>query len=181
MGDEDQELIRRCAMGDNSAWGRLVGRYGGLVYAIGRRSGLDEASCDDVAQSVFAKLSRALPEMRDTAAVPGWISTTARREAWRVRRAQARSGGPAAGPEPEAAFGAAAEGAVDHQRLRDALAELGGRCRDLLHALYFRPVKPAYEELSLMLGLPIGSIGPTRQRCLAKLAALLGFDREGAE
>lgn len=171
MDQPDPDILDRCRSGDPTAWTRLVRRYGGLVYAIARRSGLDEHACDDVAQAVFAKLAGSLPHLREPAALPGWLATTSKREAWRLAAERRRA--PEALSQPPAQAPETAD-LVEHHRLRAAMEDLGGRCRDLLHALYFRPVRPSYEEISDLLDLPVGSIGPTRQRCLAKLAALLG-------
>ncbi len=164
-------LIDRCIAGDALAWEQLVRRHAGLVYAVCRRHGLDPHGCDDVAQEVFARLAGALRDIRDPDSLPGWLATTARREAWRAKQRGGREA------PTDATDSVVEQPAIDdlisHARLRDALEELGGRCRDLIHALYFRPITPSYEGLARELGVPIGSLGPTRQRCLAKLAAIL--------
>lgn len=173
-------LLERCRGGDQAAWGVLVREYGGLVFAVARRCGLAEDACEDVAQITFASLASHLGSLREPAALPGWLATTARREA--IRRSKAdgpRQGSlitiePASDDRPPSI-----EDLEDHQRLRSALERLGDRCRKLLRALYFEASTPDYRGIADRLGMPVGSIGPTRQRCLAKLAELYGgMDRE---
>lgn len=173
------DLLERCLAGDQAAWSALVDRYAGLVYAIARAHRLDEPACDDVAQAVFAALVRRLPELREPRALPGWISTSAQRECWRVRARTRREpvGTPADDGSPVQPAPDRLEAIEQAQRVREALDELGGRCRDLLVALYMTgTAEPDYPALSRQLGMPVGSIGPTRARCLAKLARILGPD-----
>lgn len=178
MHERVDALIDRCLQGDQAAWAALVDLHAGLVYAVARRCGLKEDQCDDVAQSVFSTLVRRLSSISDRAALPGWLATAARREAWRVkRRADRAASADPCGPEP-AAVGddplAGLSDLEDAQRVRTALSELGQRCRDLLMAVV-SAAKPDYAAISQRLGIPMGSIGPTRARCLAKLAELLGL------
>lgn len=152
-----------------------------MVVAIARASGLNGDGAEDLTQAVFAALARSLGGIESDHAVGGWLRTTATREAWRVVRRERRragvdrAGGHKAmrGKSPEAASpDTALEAIQTHQRLREALAELGGKCRELLQALYFGPDRGAYERVEAALGMPHGSIGPTRRRCIEKLAAL---------
>ncbi len=185
-------LLLACQQGDQRAWSRLVGLYGGLVYAIARRHGLAEHACDDVAQLVFASLLRSLSSIREPAALPGWLTMTTRRACWRLvqrqRKEQSRvaaAGGhdyladalvQAPSSTPEASDALAAMERAHAVRL--ALDELGGRCRELLRALFLDTAKPDYTAISHRLDMPLGSIGPTRNRCLSKLAELLpGADK----
>jgi RNA polymerase sigma factor (sigma-70 family) len=182
--DDDGALLRRCQAGDHRAWRDLVSRHGGLVYAIARTHRLPEDACDDVAQTVFASLLKHLNDVREPAALVGWLATTARRECWRVvrkSRAQERlargvasASGEAQEQQPEVSL----ERVEQAHRVRIALDELGGRCKELLTALFASPDKPDYTLIASRLGMPIGSIGPTRLRCLAKLAEILGPDRD---
>jgi RNA polymerase sigma factor (sigma-70 family) len=170
------ELIERCRAGDQRAWATLIDRYAGLVYAIARAHRLPEDACDDVAQVVFANLARSLDGLREAQALAAWVSTTTRRECWRLGRARARQRQVAqvlaqqgAGLEAEPPATVHLE---DAHRVRLALEELGGRCQALLQAL-FGAGTADYQRLAEQLGMPVGSIGPTRQRCLAKLASIL--------
>lgn len=182
MADAGEELVRRCIEGDQRAWSSLVDQYARLVYSISRAFGLREDQCDDVAQSVFLALTRGLPELKDPGALRFWIGTTARREAGRVRRAAARRAGVSLSRDPVAPEAPLLEAAERAERLFEvqrAMEGLGERCRRLLEALYMQKQTPEYQSLAEALGMPVGSIGPTRLRCLAKLAELLE-DADGA-
>jgi RNA polymerase sigma factor (sigma-70 family) len=180
-GPDDAALVQRCRAGDATAWPLLVARYQRLVHTIVRRAGLDEQVAADVFQTVFLRLLQHLPRIADAARLQAWIVTTAKREALLQRRrgrrevvvepADARA---AAGPN-EAADGAHAPGpeeAVERWqqvvRVREALERLDERCRSLLLALFADP-PPGYDALARQLGMPPGSVGPTRGRCLEKL------------
>ena len=174
MLENDSELIQRCLSGDARAWTELVGRYAGLVLAVARRQGLREDQCEDVAQSVFGALARRLEHLRDPGSLSKWLITSATREGWRVARAARRmSAAPVEEPHVESGEESLHRLELAH-RVRMALDDLGGRCRDLLLALFVETNEPNYQQISERVGVPIGSIGPTRARCIAKLAELLG-------
>ncbi len=181
MADDRRELVARCARGDPAAWETLVREFSGLVFAVARSTGLPRESCEDVAQATFAALAKSITTINDAKALPAWLTITARREAVRVRRAAARGSASAipgdVADEPSDAAETLAR-IERHHHLRDAMAVLDPRCRSLIDALYFRSPPAAYQAVSDSLGIPIGSIGPTRLRCLAKLAELMR-DREG--
>lgn len=169
-----EDLLERCRLGDRAAWGVLVERFSGLVYATARAHGFDEPTCDDIAQTVFAALARSLHGIKSGLALPGWITTTTRRECWRVA-ALARRSRTLARPEvtdPDS-IEERLEAVERAQRVREALRELGGRCEQLLRALFLADGEPDYQSVAVRMGMPVGSIGPTRIRCLAKLAKLL--------
>ena len=185
-GAEDALLVARCRQGDAAAWRSLVKRHHRLVYAIVMRLGLDEHGAADVFQTVFARLVQHLPRIADPARLQGWIAVTAKREALlqlrRGRRTVSMSGngddgddGPGwdlvdESPRP----GDALDELQQLARLRRALDQLDERSRTLL-LLLFRSdgEKVAYEDVARQLGLPIGSIGPTRARSLEKLRKLM--------
>jgi RNA polymerase sigma factor (sigma-70 family) len=182
----DERLVARCRAGDARAWETLVRRYERLVYAIARGYRLPAEDVADVFQEVFAALVRGLPRLRDARTLCRWLSSTTERIALATalhrRREASRDAGPVdLRPEVVAAEGPAGvelEELENQMRVRLALEELGGSCRALLTALYYRDPAPGYREVSGELGIPIGSIGPTRARCLEKLQRLL--DREEA-
>jgi RNA polymerase sigma factor (sigma-70 family) len=182
---DEGSMLDRCRAGDQAAWRSLVDAHAGLVYAIGRAHRLPEDGCDDLAQVCFAALAANIDRIADVRAVPSWLRTTATRECWRMTRrmrAVARGTVDAADVGDDRAPEGVAElveRAEAHQRLRAALEELGGRCRDLLTALYLASDGSGYEHAMRVTGLPHGSIGPTRQRCLAKLARLLAGEGGG--
>lgn len=170
----DPALIQACLTGDETAWEELVDRYGRLVYSVPRRDGLSETDADDVFQNVFATLFRRLGDLRDQTRLSSWLITTAHRESWRVgklarRNVELDDGVADAGAPPLDEIARAER----DQGVRDALRRLDDRCRDLLTALFLVPETPSYDEIGARLGMPVGSIGPTRARCFKKLEAVL--------
>jgi RNA polymerase sigma factor (sigma-70 family) len=172
----DCELVRACIDGVPSAWEELVTRYGRLVYLVPQRYRLPPEVCDDVFQEVFLAALRHLPELRDAATLPKWLMVTAHRECCRAVRGRAL---PMEDhqvdlllhddrPPEEQLFGWEMQAAV-----HEALTALGGRCERLLRTLFLEPLPGGYAEAAEKLGMPIGSIGPVRNRCLARLLALL--------
>lgn len=180
--DEDLRLVERCLAGDARAWDALVRRHERLVYAVARGWRLSEDDLGDVFQEVFAALVRGLPRLREGRALVRWLASTtervARAAALRARRAQALA--PAADPaalaevaDPGPEVGADLERLERQALVRLAIAAIGGRCRDLLTALYYEDPAPAYAELSRRLRVPVGSLGPTRARCFGKMREAL--------
>ena len=182
---EDAQLAARCAQGEAAAWRVLVQRYQRLVYAVARRGGLDEHGAADVFQTVFTRLLEALPRIEQPDRLQAWIVTTAKREVFllikRGRRTESMTGTPDAqgesdewdvadeAPLPEEMLGELQQ----LHALRLGLDRLDKRCRDLLELLFVDDEdRLPYEEISARLGMPAGSIGPTRSRCLGKLRAL---------
>jgi RNA polymerase sigma factor (sigma-70 family) len=179
---DDAELVARCVRGDGSAWAALVQRYQRLVYAIVRRVGLDEHAAADVFQTVFSRLVQHLPRIADPSRLQAWIVTTAKREALLQRQrgqrnvsmTRAEESGDVAAEWELTDESPIAEQALDDLQqlngLRVALDRLDARCRDLL-LLLFRDEddKLSYAEVARRLGTSVGSIGPTRARCLDKL------------
>ena len=164
-----EEILRRCREGDEAAWASLVDRYASLVFAVARSHGLPEDSCEDVAQTVFTALVRSLGSIREPEALPGWLVTSTRRACWRLNKRVEPDG--RGRPEP-------VEPDLLERRERRAavlwaVREVGPPCTDLLTALFLRDAEPGYKRIADELEMPIGSIGPTRARCLAKMAKLL--------
>ena len=166
----DTELLTRCRAGDEEAWRVLVARYGPLILSVPRRYGLRAAPSDDVFAEVCLALVRALPKLRDPQALPKWLIRTATRATWEAAR-KARLKPPSdlpalTGAAPPDEF---VELLEEEQLVRDALARISERCRELLTLLYFRAPTPSYDEVADAMGMPRGSLGPTRGRCLDKL------------
>ncbi len=177
----DARLVARCREGDAAAWAALVRRYERLVYAVARGYRLADEDVADVFQEVFAALVRGLPRLRDGRTLCRWLASTTDRialaTALRRRRERAREGAPATGfealPDDASPVGQDLEALESAMRVRLALGALAPACRNLLEALYYRDPSPAYRDLASELGIPIGSIGPTRARCLEKLERAL--------
>jgi RNA polymerase sigma factor (sigma-70 family) len=167
------DLVTRAAHRDMRAWDALIERYTPLIRSICRRHRLADTDADDVAQSTWLHLVGQLANIRHPAALPGWIATTAKRECLRVLRSTT---GPLAGtsldteiPDQHAASADAALLAAErHAALREALAALPPVGQQLMTMLTADPPLP-YTEISARLGIPVGSIGPNRQRCMDKL------------
>ena len=187
------DLVTRARNRDKRAWDALVERYAPLIWSICRRHRLSRADADDVGQSVWLRLVEQLDNIRDPAALPGWLATTTRRECGRVLRT-GRGPHPADYP-PDAAnmpdeLGVTAEqellAAEAHAALREAFSHLPPRGQRLIALLTEDPPLP-YAEISARLGVPVGSIGPGRRRCLDKIrrhpaiAALINTDAVSQE
>jgi RNA polymerase sigma factor (sigma-70 family) len=168
-------LVARVGSGDQEAWNEIIERYSPLVWHICLHYQLGREDIDDVGQTVWLLLVEHIGSLREPAALPGWLATTTRREALRVLRAGRRHEHADLPPEdqmppnPDAAT--IEEEIVVAERnaaLRAAFAELPLRCHELLSMLASDP-PPAYAEVSAKLDIRVGSIGPTRARCLDRL------------
>lgn len=189
---DDKQLIERCRNGDAAAWQDLVRRYAPLVHSVPVRYGFTTTEAEDVAQEVFLALAQGLFQIEHVERLPAWLLTTARRFSWRMMRnrnqEQPLAGGDLAEIDPPAARPLAtpaptmAELLAGWERqeiLNQALERLTPRCRALLTLIFLDPDEPSYDLIAERLGIPKGSIGPTRSRCLQQLRRLLddsGYD-----
>jgi RNA polymerase sigma factor (sigma-70 family) len=176
MGDESavSTLVEASAKGDETAWKELVRRYSPLVMAVTRSYRLTSADAQDVSQTVWLRLVEHLGNLREAAALPGWLVTTTQRECCRYhQRAQKIL------PVDPQSDGAMTHGTATDaddgilraelcQALRDGLGELPGREQRLLQLRTADPPK-SYHEISRLLNMPVGSIGPSLRRSLDKL------------
>jgi RNA polymerase sigma factor (sigma-70 family) len=169
------DLIARARNDDERAWDALVERYAPLIWSICRKYRLSDTDAEDVAQSVWLQLVGQLDRIRDPAALPGWLATTTRRRC--ARLVGAAQGPLAAGYAldaeilPDKHREVTEQGlliAERHAALREAFADLPPSCQRLIVMLTADPPLP-YAEISARLGIPVGSIGPTRARCLDRL------------
>lgn len=177
MRDELQvpDLATKAKNGQEQAWDAIVERYSPLIWSICRRHQLGGTDAEDVGQTVWLQLVRQLGKLRDPAALPGWLATTTRRECGRVLRARYRLPGSGSGLDADQIpDGSSATPdhelllAERHAALREAFARLPLGDQQLLALLTADPPL-RYAEISARLGIPIGSIGPSRGRCLDKL------------
>lgn len=172
------ELVALAAGGDQGAWREIVSRYSGLVWSVARSHSLSHTDADEVSQTTWLRLVEHLGRLRDPERVGGWLAATARHESARVLRRAGREvldETPADRPDFASTDPSPETLALESERrelLAKALGELSDRCRRLLRVLAYSP-PPSYAEVSEALGLPIGSIGPTRARCLENLRRLL--------
>ena len=193
-------LVKRCLSGDANAWQQLVNRYARLVHSIPVRHGLTPDEVNDVGQEVFLALAQYLHQIEDPEKLPSWLITTARRFSWRaIQKRRNESTGEHSDISEEQALTATKdlqaqpvfakmpsmnellEGWNRQELLAQAMEQLQERCRRLLSMLFLDAAEPSYEEISNQTGLPKGSIGPTRIRCLQQLRVILeemGFSED---
>jgi RNA polymerase sigma factor (sigma-70 family) len=182
---EVAQLVRAAADGDSASWDRLVERYTALVWSVVRAHRLSGADAADAVQTTWLRAVEHLDRLREPERMGAWLATTARHESLRAIRLASR--------QIPTDFELGAEPADDvpmdthlleHERDRAlwaALGRLSERCRLLLRMLIAEPAI-SYEEIGAALEMPIGSIGPTRGRCLERLRELAeaaGISREG--
>lgn len=167
-------MVEGARSGDKGAWDELVERYAPLVWSVSRRFRLAAEDIDDVGQTVWLLLIEHLPDLREPAALPGWIVTTTQHECLRLLRTGRRTEptDPAdVPPDPSDGAHPVDEELLVHERreaVRAAFAQLAPRCQALLSMLVSDP-PAAYAEISQKLHMPVGSIGPNRARCLDRL------------
>jgi RNA polymerase sigma factor (sigma-70 family) len=177
------ELLAAAAAGDQAAWDALVQRHTSLLWSIARSYRLGNADAADVVQTTWLRLVEHLDKIADPERIPGWLATTARRECIHLMRRTDRRAESSAelpdvqddGPAPDAAL---LRDERDAELWR-ALARLDELCQRLLRVLMSDP-PPAYADVAAALGMKVGSIGPTRGRCLDKLRALVQSPEQAA-
>jgi RNA polymerase sigma factor (sigma-70 family) len=173
-------LVQAASAGDRQAWERLVHRFAGLVWSVSRAHGLSDADAADVSQTAWLRLVEHLHRIRNPERVGTWLATTARHEALRVLRRAGRQvpvGDDEALEPPEPTVETPEAHLLASERselLWRAFAALPSHCQRLLRVLMADP-PPSYHEVAAALDMPIGSIGPTRGRCLARLRQVEGL------
>jgi RNA polymerase sigma factor (sigma-70 family) len=172
------DAVRRAAAGDRAAWEDLVAAFGRLVWSIAVAHRLPPADAAEVSQTTWLRLVENLDRITQPERLGGWLATTARRESLRLIKLRGRETPTddesrldhGDDPTPESV----AVGRDRDERVRRAFAALPERCRLLLHMVVV--LRPPYTEVAEALDMPIGSIGPTRARCLERLRRLLATD-----
>jgi RNA polymerase sigma factor (sigma-70 family) len=176
--DAATDAFRRWRAGDESALDELVRMMSPVLWHVVRATGLDREAAEDVVQNTWLTLVRSADSVRDAQAITRWLCTAARREAWRVSKSASRTR-----PVEDEVLDARlpvqtspeSEVVTDDEKTRlwRALARLPERCQKLLRIVAWEP-RPDYSSVAEGLDMPIGSIGPTRRRCLDKLRVELG-------
>jgi RNA polymerase sigma factor (sigma-70 family) len=167
-------LVRASAGGDQTAWNELVHRYAPLVMSVIRSYELGIQDAQDVSQTVWLRLVEHLADLREPEALPSWLATTTQRECWRQVQRRRRTVPVDPHAESVMEMGEVVDADADllraelRQALRDGLSELPERDQLLLRLRAADPPK-SYQEISQLLGMRIGSIGPSLRRSLDKL------------
>ena len=167
-------IVSAAAAGDQQSWDLLVARYSGLLWGVTRAHRLGTADAADVVQTTWLRLVEHLPQIRNPEGIGSWLATTARRECLGLLRSGARC-------QPSEETELLVDAGAEHAELDSALltaerdAELWAAFNRLptrdqaLLRLLAVDSPPSYQEISAALGMPIGSIGPTRARSLERL------------
>jgi RNA polymerase sigma factor (sigma-70 family) len=182
VSSSDRDLIHACRKGDRRAWRSLLDKYERLVFSIPLNYGLSREDAADIAQLTFTILIQSLDTLREDSRLGPWLATVARRHTWRLLERNRRE---STGGEKDLAESATLFGKDDEsierwemiEWLNEGLSLVSEACRRLLQALYFGPQQPSYAEVAERLSMPVGSIGPTRARCLQTLKRALSEDR----
>ena len=175
------ELLKRCKDQDTAAWNEIVQRHRKIVYSVPKRMGLAEEHATEVFQYVFESLWRNLDHLQNTSGISSWLYTAARRQSMRRLVALRREAQKRAGdeeligrlPSDEVPMSQRVEDAERKAQVLRLVEALSEPCRGLIEVLFLDPNEPDYDSVAERLGIPRGSIGPTRARCLKKLYELM--------
>jgi RNA polymerase sigma factor (sigma-70 family) len=170
----DERLVKECLAGSQEAWSLLIEKYKALIYSIPVKYQLPAHEAADVFQATCVELLKRLPELREPRALPKWLMQVAHHQCYRWKQQQQRLVSRDADSDlPETETPAIAEALVqqtqEEQMLRDAMATLSPQCRRLVELLFFETPARPYSEVAAELGLAVGSIGFTRQKCMDRL------------
>jgi RNA polymerase sigma factor (sigma-70 family) len=171
---DDEYLVRRCVAGSESAWSALVGKYKNLIFSLPIRFGFSREDANEIFQEVCLILLNELPSVRNPRTLAAWLIRVTTRECfhWRRRNPTFTVDGReiVVPPEPDEDL---KEQLQREQALREAVAEMSGRCRRLIEMLFFAQPTAPYQEVARDLGIAVGSVGFIRQRCLNRLRRAL--------
>ena len=175
----DERLVKDCLAGSEEAWSLLIEKYKALIYSIPVKYRLPPHEAADVFQATCVELLRRLPDLREPRALPKWLMQVAHHQCYRWKQQQQRvvsRDGDANLPEPEtpAIAEALVQQTQEEQMLREAMGALSPQCRRLVDLLFFETPARPYAEVAAELGLAVGSIGFTRQKCMDRLRKRLG-------
>lgn len=181
---DDTHLVRECLSGSEEAWSLLIEKYKALIYSIPIKYGLSPHEAADVFQATCMELLTRLSELREPRALPKWLMQVVHHQCWNRKRESQRVVSRDSDPDlPEPETPAMAEILVqqtqEEQMLREAVTALHPKCRQLIKLLFFETPSRPYTEVAHELGLAVGSIGSTRQKCIEQLRQKLdelGFD-----
>ncbi len=182
VDEADARLIADCLSGDERAWEKLLNRYGRLIYTIPLRMGFSVATAEEIYQEICLILLEKLDTIREQRSLSTWLFTVTKRTC--IQRLRQRKSvislddmeslsADIKGLEEQMIF-------VEKQEMvRLAIESLDARCKSLIHALFTETPAPSYDILAERLGIALGSVGPTRARCLEKLRQILALASDG--
>ena len=170
----DTRLVKECLRGNEQAWSLLIDKYKALIYSIPVKYGLPPHDAADVFQATCTELLVRLPELREPRALPKWLMQVAHHESYRWKRQQQRvvsRDSETDLPEPETPPIAESvmQQTQEEQMLREAMTALSPQCRRLVELLFLETPARPYADVAKELGLAVGSIGFTRQKCIDRL------------
>lgn len=185
---DDRVLLAACQRGEVAAWEQLLRKYERLVFSVARTSGLSADDAADITQITFSYLLQSLATVNPQT-LGGWLATVARRHSWRVQKRQQRESASELTDDfvdqrlMDSFFSGRSEShSLEKwelvEWLQGGLAQLNQRCQSLLVALYLDEDEPSYQAIAKALGMPAGSIGPTRARCLQQLRKVLDAENQ---
>lgn len=179
-GWEDKRLVRECLNGNQLAWDALVEKYKNLVYSIALKFGAKPDEAADIFQTAWVTVYKELSALKKQGSIRSWLITITRRQCYHWKEKQVKEQGRRPHGDEELTLEAA--GAVEQvpldelerqQLVREAIGSLTERCREIVQLLFFSEPPLKYREVAESLGLAIGSIGFTRERCLKQLRRAL--------
>jgi RNA polymerase sigma factor (sigma-70 family) len=181
---DDTRLVKECLSGSEEAWSSLIEKYKALIYSIPVKYGLPQQEAAEVFQATCVELLTRLPELREPRALPKWLMQVAHHQCYRWKQQQQRlvsRDGDETVPEPltPAIADSLVQQTQEEQMLREAMALLSTQCRRLVELLFLETPPRPYTEVAAELGLALGSIGFTRQKCMERLRRSLeerGFE-----
>lgn len=171
----DAQLVRECLSGKEEAWSLLIEKYKALIYSIPVKYRLPPHEAADVFQATCMELLKSLPELREPRALPKWLMQVAHHQCYHLKRHQQRllsrddEDQDLPVPETPAIAESLIQQTQEEQILREAVAKLSPQCRRLVQLLFFETPARPYNEVAAELGLAVGSIGFTRQKCMERL------------
>jgi RNA polymerase sigma factor (sigma-70 family) len=177
------ELLEAARGGSEDALGQITAELSPMLWHVARAAGLGADDAEDVVQTVWERLLSHLADIRVSQALVSWLVVTTKHEAWRLRssgRRQLPADQEWLTALPDHAAGTEEQIVLDeqHRALWRAVGQLSAPCQELLRIVAFVP-RPDYQSVSAALGMPVGSIGPTRGRCLEKIRVLLADECDG--
>jgi RNA polymerase sigma factor (sigma-70 family) len=171
---DDARLVKNCLAGSEEAWAMLIEKYKALIYSIPVKYGLPPQEAADIFQSTCLELLVRLSELREVRALPKWLIQVAHHQSWQWKNRSHRvvsrdSDEGVVEPEVPPVAESMLQQSQEEQMLRDAIAGLAPRCRQLVEILFFEEQPRPYAAIAAELGVAVGSIGFIRQKCIERL------------